>query len=60
MQFNLHPKVRFVLYVLSTLSGIWLIVFDGSLSPQVLKAIGATAAFAGLLAGYNVNPTSKQ
>lgn len=60
MQFNLHPKVRFALYVLSTLASIWLVVFNNRLDPDVIKAIGATAVFAGVLAGYNVNPTSKQ
>lgn len=57
MPYNLPPKVRFSLYVLTSLATIWLgfLADINAVNPSVLKAISATVAFVGVLAAYNVS-----
>lgn len=56
MELNLPPQVRFVVYVLTSLAGIFVTYLSatGKISADAVTAFSAAVAFVAGLAGYNV------
>jgi len=55
MEINLPQKVRFALYVLTSLAGIFVTYLSatGQIGPEAVTAFGAVVTFVAGLAGYN-------
>jgi hypothetical protein len=56
MELNLPPQVRFVIYVLTSVAGIFVTYLSavGQIGPEAVTAFSAVVAFVAGLAGYNV------